>query len=303
MTRTQAVCYTSFGLYYFAVKAQEILWGLERQSTQLCSLVEKCHFTSAESNTGCLGSHLLQKKLLFLQYADWNWSPCVPEVLPYICRLQLHCKMHSNPQLLFLRISFFSRAINYACWNVSVASPGSFSKWKISCTIPSGITGMVSHYTFPVDFILFCICRYKISLLCTACALVTAVLPGISSRNLEAGENRHMRSILANTDVGSVASSSGMRIKSCLILFLHIAVCRDNGSLFVTYVSPTEMSYTGGGAQAGQDRSIVRVAVLVPAIWDASTWSQCKSASLPFHQHWYLTATRCKEAPPQTSGI
>lgn len=51
------------------------------------------------------------KKLLFPQCADWNWALCVPAVLPYICRLQLHCKMHSDPQFLLLKISFFSRAM------------------------------------------------------------------------------------------------------------------------------------------------------------------------------------------------
>lgn len=125
MNRTRAVCYTNFGLYSFAMNPQEILWGLEPQSTlfvlkvhskELSSLVGKCLFTGAESNIGCLGSHLPHpsppKKLLFLQCAAWNWALHVPAVLPYICRLQLHCKMHSDPQLLLLRISFFSRAIN-----------------------------------------------------------------------------------------------------------------------------------------------------------------------------------------------
>lgn len=71
--------------------------------------------------------------------------------------------------------------------------------------------------------------------------------------DLQARENRHIRNILDNTDVRSVASSFRIRIKSHLILFLHIAVCRDNGSLFVTYVTPAEMSCRGGGVQAGQE--------------------------------------------------
>lgn len=52
----------------------------------------------------------------------------------------------------------------------------------------NGITGMVSYYTFAIDFVLFYICRYKINLLCTVCALMTPVLAGILSGDMEAHE-------------------------------------------------------------------------------------------------------------------
>lgn len=234
MNRTRAVCHTNFGLYYFTMNPQQILWGLEPQSTALLFSWEVplhwCrikHWMSGQSPP--------PKKLLFLQCADWNWALCVPAVLPFICRLQLHCKMHSDPQLLLLRISYFSRAMSSVCVETFLWSDLDRLAYERSAVLqPNGITGMVSYYTFAIDFVSFC--RYKINLLYTVCALMTAMLAGISSGDLEARENRHMRNILDNTYVGSVASSSRIRIKSCWILFLHIAVCRDNGSLFVTYM-------------------------------------------------------------------
>lgn len=154
------------------------------------------------------------KKLLFLQSADWNWALSVSAVLPYICRLQLYCKMHSDPQLLLLRITFFSRAMNPVRVEMFPWPDLDHLAYERSTVLkPIGITGMVNYYTFSIGFFLFCVCRYKINLLCTVCALMTAMLAGISSGDLEARENRHIRNILGNTDVGSLASSSRIRIK------------------------------------------------------------------------------------------
>lgn len=68
-------------------------------------------------------------------------------------------------------------------------------------------------------------------------------------------------------------------LKTCLILSLHIAVSRGDGSLILRfgmgmYHLREELQGRGGTGWAG-GRSIARVVVLVPAIWHAFTWSPC----------------------------
>lgn len=213
--------------------------------------------------------------------------------------------MHSDPQLLLLRTSFFSRAVNSVHVEMFLwPDLDCLACGRSAVLQPNGISGMVRYYTFATDFVLFCTCRYKINLLCTVCALMIAVLAGISSGDVEARENRPMRNILDNTGVRSVASSSRIRTKSCLILFLHKAVCRVNGSLFVTSISPAEMSYRGGGAQAEQERG----ALPELQFWSLSSGMppsglSARVHSCPSTNIGTLRATRSKEAPPQTSGI
>lgn len=73
-------------------------------------------------------------------------------------------------------------------------------------------------------------------------------------------------------------------------IFSHISVSRDNGSLFVTYVSPAEMNYgdRGGWAQAGQKT----VALPELQFWSLSSGMPPPGLServrpCPSNQHWY----------------
>lgn len=158
------------------------------------------------------------KKLLFLQWADWNWALCVPAVLPYICRLQLQNAFRSTVSSPKDKLLLKGHDL-YACWNVSLAWSGLFTVWKISCTTTQWHYSMVSYY-----------------------------------------------------------------------IFSHISVSRDNGSLFVTYVSPAEMNYgdRGGWAQAGQKT----VALPELQFWSLSSGMPPPGLServrpCPSNQHWY----------------
>lgn len=251
---------------------QEILWGLEPQSTQLCSFSWEAPLHWCRIKCWMSGQSPPPKKLLFLQCADWNQALSVPAVLPYTCRLQLFCKMRSDPQLHLLRTSFFSRAMNSVCVEMflwpgldclayersAVLKPMALLVWW--ATIPFLL---VLSYSVSADTKLIC---YALSVpWWLQCWLVSRgpAGQGKQARKKHPGQYRceecsqqfQNKNKVTFNSVSTHSSVQGQWLSFCDIR----NTCRN------------ELQGRGSAGWA-RDRSIARVAVLVPVSWDAFTW-------------------------------
>lgn len=118
---------------------RKLLKALNHKATHPCCLVGWSLFTGAKMKHWVSGQSPQRRALL----------PCnvQTEIEPDLCLQfsltsadcsEIHCKMHSDPQWFLLRISTPECHKLYAFWNVSVAWSGSFTIWKMSCTITQG---------------------------------------------------------------------------------------------------------------------------------------------------------------------